>query len=118
MREGGFALYGTSLSARPARSSRGFSSFWGPRLGGAGVVEGQGLQNGPKMRVDFEFTPNRAELSPGTPPNYPSVTPKDHHGTKGFFEFGVVEKLLRVLRASLVVLSSTWLSGYLYCIIL
>jgi len=24
----GFALYGTSLSARPARSSRGFSIFW------------------------------------------------------------------------------------------
>ena len=59
-----------------------------------------GGQNVSKMRVDFQFTPNRAELAPGTPHNYPHVTPKDHHGINGIFKFGAVTKLLRVLRTT------------------
>ena len=70
-------------------------------------------------------TPTRAQPASETPRTHPHVTPKDHHGTKGFFEFGFVEKLLRVLGASstlvplvpLVVVPG-WLACLLYCIIL
>ena len=59
-----------------------------------------GAAGGSKIRADFQFTPTRAQPASETPRTHPYVIPKDHHGTKGFFEFGFVEKLLRVLRAS------------------
>ena len=72
-----------------------------------------GAAGGSKIRADFQFTPTRAQPASETPRTHPHGTPKDHHGTKGFFEFGVVEKLLRVLGASTQYLLSTWLAGVL-----
>ena len=65
-------------------------------MGGGG---GPGGPGGLKMRVGFRFTPKGAELAVGTPHNHPHVTPRDHHGTIGFWSFGVVKKLLRVVGA-------------------
>ena len=58
----------------------------GPPRGSSGLLLGpsRGPRGGPKIGVHFEFTPKRTEQAVGTPRNYPSVTPKKYHGTKGF----------------------------------
>ena len=57
------------------------------------------------------MTPKGARLAVGTPHNYPYVTPKEYHGTKGILKFGAMKKLFRVVGASTYLLSSSSTSG-------
>ena len=130
------SLYCTSLSAWPARSSRGFSVFFRGAVkmmvlavfqGSAWAARGppggrQGASRGPRGVENwgrFLVHPYARRTSSRDPYHQVGGTPRGCRIDNCFLRFRTVAKLLSVLRANYLVLSSsTWLNGSLYCILL